>query len=67
MSDKRDVLKRSETIDAWNNDKRWHDYFCCPNCRDVLGKEENYLRCNNGACCNMTYYTMEGVEIESKL
>ena len=57
----RDVLTRKEIIEVWDLDKRYHDYFCCPECRSILTLRSNgLLFCENTHCDCQEYFTLEG-------
>jgi uncharacterized protein YbaR (Trm112 family) len=49
------LLTRREIIKQWEDGEKWLDFFCCPNCRNVLTLHTNpdysmYLRCDNHFC-----------------
>ena len=61
----RDVLTRREVINEWNLDKRYHNRFCCPHCRDLLVlRAKGLLFCENLHCENNHYYGVDGVQIK---
>ena len=63
------TLTRREVIEAWNKDERYHDYFVCPDCRDILKCKDTdvkgiILQCDNEKCDNTHVYNiLTGEEI----
>jgi len=59
------LLKRKEVIELWQSGtKKYLDYYCCPDCRDVLKKAGDTLSCANMACENTNEYNLQGFEID---
>ena len=51
------TMTRRQVIEAWNIDDRYHDYYVCPDCRDILTKyADGNLRCSNDKCLNNTVF-----------
>ncbi len=51
------VMTRRQVIEAWNHDDRYHDYYSCPDCRNILTKQiDGNLRCANDMCLNSTVF-----------
>jgi hypothetical protein len=53
------LLTRRDIINLWMAQQEGHlDSYCCPNCRDLLIKDdnENTFRCMNDYC---SYYIIE--------
>jgi hypothetical protein len=50
--DNKRVLTRREVIEEWNKSSEYLDSFCCPNCRDILFKDNDTgeLECRNILC-----------------
>lgn len=48
------LLTRRQIIEIWNKDEKYHDLYCCPNCRDILQLYgDDSLRCKNEDCAYM--------------
>ena len=59
------AMTRREVIKAWENDDRYHDFFVCPDCRDILKKCGDELECQNNTCLNSdTFNLTTGEEIK---
>lgn len=53
------VLTRREVIEAWNKDDRYHDFYVCPDCRDILSlNNDSVLQCKNPNCVNEDQYNV---------
>ena len=58
------LLTRREIIKEWNRNEKYHDFFCCPNCRDILTRHDNTLCCTNHRCMADGVYNLDGTEKE---
>lgn len=58
------LLTRKTISDIWARDTKYHDFVCCPNCRDILQEttDKTYLFCSNAMCTNKTFYKKEEIE-----
>jgi uncharacterized protein YbaR (Trm112 family) len=57
-----DALRRNEIIRLWQSSEKYLDYFCCPDCRDVLEEVEDdkyLLECHNDNCKNSSYFDIK--------
>jgi hypothetical protein len=53
------ALTREQVIKAWNADHRYHEWFVCPDCRDVLFADNNKtMSCPNTQCLNEKDYNL---------
>ena len=55
-----ELMTRREIIKAWEVNENYHDFFCCPDCRDVLSRCGDILACENQVCGNTEFYTLDG-------
>ena len=60
------ALTRREIIEAWEKDDRYHDYFVCPDCRDILIFNGDILHCANSACKNTDEFDINGIQINTE-
>ena len=45
------LLTRRQIIEIWRNQQKSRlDYYCCPNCRDLLLQKGDSYVCINGDC-----------------
>lgn len=52
---------RQEVIDQWQEGSgKYLDYFTCPNCRDILQKSGDILRCKNSDCFFEGIFSLTG-------
>ena len=61
-----DCLTRGKIIRLWQGTNRYDDYYCCPDCRDILKREGGHqiLHCCNAMCRNEEYYDYSGEPID---
>ena len=57
------ALTRKEVIKEWNKNKHNHNYYVCPNCRDLLHRKDTLdkgivIQCNNEQCDDTHYYNI---------
>ena len=64
---KRKLHTRKEIITIWQMPihKKYLNYYCCPDCRDILTQsiDGKHLYCASRTCTNKSIYTLEGEEI----
>lgn len=62
------TMTRREVIEAWNKNEKYHDFYVCPNCRDILTiVDDKYLTCLNSKCNNQNSFDiLTGAKYESK-
>ena len=56
------LLTRQEIINIWLKNSRHLNYKCCPNCRNILVKEDDTYYCSNLSCDNTAKYSAKRVE-----
>lgn len=56
------LLTRRQIIETWERVPDYLDYYCCPECRDILTISGNneYLNCTNPSCTNVSKYNKDG-------
>ena len=64
--DYENCLKRKQIVSIWESSNKYDDYYCCPDCRDILTKEKRHpiLHCCNAMCRNEEYYDYSGEPID---
>jgi hypothetical protein len=46
----RKLLTRRQVVELWQKNKKYMNYYVCPNCRDLLQKEYDGYKCTNEEC-----------------
>ena len=54
-----DALRRNEIIRLWKLNEKYLNYFCCPDCRDILEREDDVLMCANNFCENTNMFNIK--------
>ena len=57
------LLKRKEIIEIWKEqNEEFLNMYCCPDCRDIMGQDENSYFCANKMCLNDRDYKKSEVD-----
>lgn len=58
---------RQQVIDIWERmTEETKNLFTCPNCRDILTKDRDVLRCTNNDCCFTGIFSIDGEWLEPR-
>ena len=51
---------RREIINLLDENTKYHNFYCCPDCRDILTLHSYTLMCDNDKCLNNDQFNLEG-------
>ncbi len=56
------LLTREEIIKIWRENDKYNNFYCCPDCRDILKFDGvDSCHCQNLACSNSEVYKLEDI------